>query len=117
MSILVVDDSRVMLAMLTAILQSVGFSDVIAVDSVGTAFDHLGLRSPDDARTANPAAEVDLILMDLIMPDMDGVDAIRRIKAAPALHDIPIIAVTARDETEDLRIAFEAGAVDYITSR
>jgi diguanylate cyclase (GGDEF)-like protein len=115
MRILVVDDSRVMLAMLTAILQSVGYTDVIAADSVARAWEHLGLSEAVGAAPAQPPAPVDLVLMDLIMPEMDGLVAIQRIKAEPALRDIPVIAVTARAETKDLQEAFEAGAVDYIT--
>ena len=57
---------------------------------------------------------VDLILMDVVMPDLDGIDATRLIKADPRLRDIPIIIVSVRDEAASLERAFEAGAMDYL---
>lgn len=59
--------------------------------------------------------KVDLILMDISMPGLNGIEACHRIKAVEPLHDIPIIMVTAGNEAEDLRAAFAAGAIDYIT--
>jgi diguanylate cyclase (GGDEF)-like protein len=53
--------------------------------------------------------------MDLTMPEIDGITAIRHIRAVPALRDIPIIVVTGRVEPENLKKAFDAGAMDYIT--
>jgi DNA-binding response OmpR family regulator len=53
--------------------------------------------------------------MDISMPDVDGIEACRRIKAQPSWQDIPVIMVTASTETEDLQAAFAAGALDYIT--
>jgi DNA-binding response OmpR family regulator len=58
--------------------------------------------------------EIDLIVMDVKMPEIDGIEACRRIKAVEALRDIPIIMMTARREPETLRSAFDAGATDYI---
>jgi class 3 adenylate cyclase len=52
--------------------------------------------------------------MDIRMPGMDGIAACRRIKAVPQLHDIPIIMVTSSDDTGDLQLAFDAGAMDYL---
>ncbi len=62
-----------------------------------------------------PAEAVDLILMDLVMPEMDGAEACRRIKSVERLRDIPIIMVTAKTEPVDLQVAFSSGAMDYIT--
>ena len=64
---------------------------------------------------ASSDAGVDLILMDLTMPEMDGIDACRRIKSDPRFQDIPIIVVTAQDELNHLEDAFAAGATDFIT--
>src|SRR5207245_2079517 len=58
---------------------------------------------------------IDLILMDIMMSDMDGIRACQRIKAVERLREIPIIMVTGRTDSEDLRAAFAAGAMDYIT--
>ena len=57
---------------------------------------------------------VDLILMDVLMPDIDGVTACRRIKQRAHLHDIPIIMVTSQNDLNNLKEAFSAGAMDYI---
>ena len=60
------------------------------------------------------AIEIDLIVMDVRMPEIDGIEACRCIKAVEALHDIPIIMITARSQQEALRAAFDAVATDYI---
>ncbi len=57
----------------------------------------------------------DLILLDIMMPDMDGFEVCTRFKQAPETKDIPIIFLTAKGEKEDLVKGFELGAVDYIT--
>jgi CheY-like chemotaxis protein len=57
----------------------------------------------------------DLVLMDIMMPEMDGFEACRRIKEIPALKEIPIILLTAKTETDDIVRGFEMGAVDYLT--
>ena len=57
----------------------------------------------------------DLILLDIMMPGMDGYEVCRRLKADEQALDIPIIFVTAKTEVEDETLGFELGAVDYIT--
>ena len=57
----------------------------------------------------------DMILLDIMMPDMDGYEVCRRLKADPATASIPVIFVTAKDQTEDEKMGLELGAVDYIT--
>jgi phosphoserine phosphatase RsbU/P len=57
----------------------------------------------------------DLILLDIMMPGMDGYEVCRRLKADERVRDIPIIFVTAKTEVEDETLGFELGAVDYIT--
>jgi len=108
MTILIVDDTASQRFLLTAILKSVGYTDVIAVDGAHAAFDYLGIGG-------TPNGAVDLILMDISMPAIDGIAACRRVKAEPALTDVPIIMVTASSEPEDLQLAFDAGAIDYLT--
>ena len=56
----------------------------------------------------------DCILMDIMMPEMDGIEATKRIKLIPVCHDIPVLMVTAKQEMDSLEEAFDAGAVDYI---
>jgi len=109
MSILVVDDSRTQLFLLTSILAAGGYAEVITSRSAQEAFGYLGnLQAQADE------CKVDLVLMDLDMPDIDGLQATRQIKAVESLHDIPIIVITASAEIGALRSAFEAGAMDYI---
>jgi CheY-like chemotaxis protein len=62
-----------------------------------------------------PPNQIDLILMDVLMPELDGVEACRQIKSRPHLCDIPIIMVTAKSDLSNLQAAFAAGANDYIT--
>jgi diguanylate cyclase (GGDEF)-like protein len=66
----------------------------------------------------NPASvstDIDLILMDIVMPEMDGIEACRLIKSFEYLRDIPVIMVTATMQMKELQMAFAAGAIDYIT--
>lgn len=70
-----------------------------------------GAKALKLAATAPPP---DLILLDLMMPEMDGYEVLRRLKADPATADIPVIFLTARAEVEDERMGLSLGAVDYI---
>jgi len=102
MTILIVDDSPAQRLSLVAILKAAGFHHIYTGDDASDCFDLLNRQA------------VDLILMDVSMPGINGIEACRRIKSQPTLHDIPIIMVTASVEVSDLEAAFEAGATDYI---
>lgn len=110
MSILVVDDSPDALLLLESILKRAGYTEVSLAESPAEAFERLGKDDP-----AGGGRGVDLILMDIMMPEMDGIEACRQIKATEHLQEIPIIMVTARTDPDDLQTAFATGAVDYIT--
>ncbi|MEA3513338.1 MAG: hybrid sensor histidine kinase/response regulator [Campylobacterota bacterium] len=59
--------------------------------------------------------DVDLILLDIMMPEMDGFEVCQKIKENPKTNKIPIIFLSAKNQFEDIKIGFELGAVDYIT--
>ncbi|MBV6342576.1 response regulator [Candidatus Magnetobacterium casense] len=66
-------------------------------------------------KIANSDSPPDLILLDIMMPEMDGYEVLRRLKTSPATGDIPVIFLTAKAEVEDERLGLSLGAVDYIT--
>ena len=109
-NILVVDDTPKMLLLMEAYLRGFGYSCVSTVPSGMAAFEFLAkdLDSLSDQST-------DLILMDVNMPGVDGIEACRRIKADVNFAEVQIIMVSAATDTEHLVGAFEAGAMDYIT--
>ena len=110
MRTLVVDHAPDIRELIQAILATDGQTEVLTSESLHDAFRHLAIVDHESGNAA-----IDLILMDIMMPDMDGISACRRIKAVERLRDIPIIMVTGRTDSEDLQTAFAAGAIDYIT--
>src|SRR6266852_2013498 len=110
MRTLVIDNSPDMRELIRTILTTKGQTEVLTAESARDAFRHLAIEDHESGDAA-----IDLILMDIIMSDMDGIRACRRIKAVERLRDIPIIMVTGRTDSEGLQTAFAAGAMDYIT--
>jgi len=108
-AILIVDDSLSSRRLNKVLLESGGFTDILFAQSATEAFKVL------DERCENGRQAVDLILMDIVMPDVDGIEACYMIKQNKDTLDIPIIMVTSKTEKEELQLAFAAGAVDYIT--
>ena len=100
--ILIVDDIPDNLNLLCQTLESEGYS-IIAAPSGEIALQIVARTQPD------------LILLDIMMPGMDGFETCRRLKADERLMDIPVIFITARDETESVIEGFQLGGVDYIT--
>jgi CheY-like chemotaxis protein/signal transduction histidine kinase/CHASE3 domain sensor protein len=101
--VLLVDDDMRNVFALSATLQEHGLDIVVAGDG----------REGLDRLAENP--DVDLILMDIMMPEMDGYEAMRRIRSDKAMTDLPIIALTAKAMKEDREKCMAAGASDYIT--
>ncbi len=109
MDILIVDDSEDQLLVLKSILSEKGYKKIHLVKSADQAFETLGLKN------SYKKEHIDLILMDINMPDIDGIEACKVIKKDKKLKDIPIIMITAHREENHLQSAFEVGAIDYIT--
>jgi len=78
-------------------------------------FDVVTAMSGREALTICERAECDLVLLDVMMPDMDGFDVCRRLKSNPATHHIPVVMVTALDQPSDKVRGLEAGADDFLT--
>jgi DNA-binding response OmpR family regulator/DNA-binding CsgD family transcriptional regulator len=100
--VLVVDDSPDTLAMLTAALEQIGALVLIATDG-------------ERAMTTVTRIVPDIILLDAVMPNMDGFETCRRLKRLPALADVPVIFMTGLRETDRIIEGLEAGGVDYVT--
>ncbi|MFT3719627.1 response regulator [Pseudorhodoferax sp.] len=101
-TVLVVDDTPDNLSLMSALLK-----------------DHYKVKVANHAepglRIANAEPPPDLILLDIMMPGIDGYEVCRRLKAEPRTRDIPVIFLTARSEVEDETHGLELGAADYIT--
>jgi two-component system cell cycle response regulator len=78
-------------------------------------FDVVTALSGQDALSLCERAECDIVLLDVMMPDMDGFEVCRRIKASPSTHHLPVIMVTALDQASDRVRGLEAGADDFLT--
>lgn len=100
--ILLVEDNEMNRDMLTRRLQRRGFEVRVAVDGLG------GVQATLDGKP-------DLVLMDMSLPDIDGMEATRRIRAEPAAAGIPILALTAHALKGDEEKARAAGCDDYDT--
>jgi putative two-component system response regulator len=99
--ILIVDDSTANLAVMSQLLE----------------FDYkvkVAVNGEKALKIASAERRPDLVLLDIMMPGMDGYEVCRRLKADPLTRDIPVLFLTSQDELEDERRGFEVGAVDYI---
>jgi len=107
--VLVVDDCEDTRRGLQRLLQAHGYDQVVTVADGQKALDFLNVDDP----TRAPA--VDVMLTDLDMPGLDGIDVCKQVKAAPHLRDIAVLILTGITDEATLERAFEAGACDYIT--
>jgi CheY-like chemotaxis protein/DNA-binding CsgD family transcriptional regulator len=100
--VLIVDDVPDNLAVLHDALDEAGYTVLVATD---------GVSALQRAAQADP----DIVLLDAVMPGMDGFEVARRLKASPETAHIPIVFMTGLTETEHVLAAFTAGGVDYVT--
>ena len=111
MRILITDDSEDSRDITEAALLSAGYRDVATASSAAEAFTLLEMGGD----TATENATVDIILLDIVMPEIDGIEACARIRNDLRYADMPIIMVTSLADMDSLGNAFVAGASDYIT--
>ncbi len=100
--ILLVDDDAGIRMLISKFLEREGFEVIMAED---------GLKGVDKAKANHP----DLIILDVVMPRMDGLTAARLIKFYKPLQDVPIIFLTAKDADKDIELAQAVNAEVYIT--
>ena len=100
--VLIIEDERALIEVLTYNLQREGYDTIVAHDG------QEGLRK---AQTVLP----DLIILDLMLPILGGLDVCRELRAGERTRDIPIIILTAKDEESDQLVGFSMGADDYVT--
>jgi diguanylate cyclase (GGDEF)-like protein len=101
--ILIVDDVMNNIRLLDKMFEGIGYK---------TVFANSGKQALEIIE--NQTTPIDLILLDLMMPEMDGIEVCTILKANPMYQDIPIIFITADDRTESFVTAFKTGAIDYI---
>jgi two-component system, OmpR family, phosphate regulon response regulator PhoB len=101
-SVLVVDDERDLLTSVDFNLRAAGFETFLATTGE-QALSQIRRRIPD------------LVLLDLMLPDMSGTEVCRRIKSDPRTRHVPVMMLTAKGEEVDRVVGFEIGADDYVT--
>ncbi len=101
-SLLIIDDNPTNLGVVVNYLEEYGFEIMVARNG------YIGLKR---AKYAQP----DIILLDVMMPGIDGFETCRRLKADDSTYNIPVVFMTALSSTEDKVKGFEVGAVDYVT--
>ncbi len=101
-TVLVVDDAIDTVRMLNDLLEDAGMTALVALEG-------------NQALTITANITPDIILLDAIMPHMDGFETCRRLKRNPKLVDVPVIFMTGLSDTEHVLSGFAAGGVDYVT--
>ncbi|MEK4028451.1 fused response regulator/phosphatase [Pseudobacillus sp. FSL P4-0506] len=110
MSILIVDDNKVNLFVIEKILKNAGYENCVSLSSAQQLFNYI----EKNEQHANKVS-IDLILLDIMMPEIDGIEACRRLQQDDCLKDIPVIFITALEDSNKLADALDAGGMDYIT--
>jgi len=85
----------------------------LALESVG-GFTVQTCTSGSEALERAPGFKPDLVLLDVLMPDMDGIEILAKLRAIPPLREVPVIFMTAKAETLDLSVYLRLGALDVI---
>lgn len=107
--ILIVEDLEEVRELLAAQLNACGYGPIIKAGSAEEALATLDVERPDGEE-----CPIDIVLMDIMLPEMDGITATCLIKENPRLADVPVIMVSSLEDEETLNQAFIAGAFDYV---
>ncbi len=100
--VLIVDDDRTNLKILTKIVQSQGYETETA-------------SGGNEALSILESLTPDLILLDIMMPDVNGIEVCKQLQQDDRLSEIPVIMVTGDTDVETLKKSFEAGATDFVS--
>src|SRR4051794_34529777 len=111
MKIAIVDDNETNLMIIEKILHKAGYNRLVLLSSAKELYQYLQLDAPNHNQ---PEVSLDLILMDLMMPEIDGMEACRTIHSNERFYDLPIIFVTAVGDSNTMAEAMDAGALDYV---
>lgn len=87
----------------------------IIAEALGDSYELRFATAGEKAIEMVESGAIDLVLLDIVMPEMDGLEVCRRLKESESTSPVPVIFVTAREEVQDEAKGFEAGGVDYIT--
>lgn len=110
MSILIVDDNPMNVIVVREMLKKAGYDQIVTASSANEMFQLL-----EASLTPPSSVTYDLILLDMMMPGIDGIEACRLIQQSERLRDIPVIMVTAVGDSLKLAEALDAGASDFVT--
>jgi len=110
MSILIVDDSELSRQFIADLLTESGYGDLICCGSAEDAFERICALDWHEG-----CPEVDLVLMDIRLPGMNGIRACKALREIEPFRDVPVIIISGAEHLEGLEAAFAAGAMDYIT--
>ena len=101
-TVLVVDDDPVIVRLLQVNFEMEGYDVLTAGD---------GAEAIDQVRAGNP----DVVVCDIMMPKLNGLEVVERLQADEATADIPVILLSAKAQTSEIERGLEAGAADYVT--
>ncbi|PJZ54853.1 diguanylate cyclase domain-containing protein [Leptospira adleri] len=108
-SILILDDAQENCMLMQGILRRSGYKDTLTSQSPDEVVEWLSLKSSEP-----PKKVFSLILLDILLPGITGIEILRLIREKPELKDIPVIMITALKESNVLQEAFDTGAIDYV---
>ncbi|WP_150273495.1 SpoIIE family protein phosphatase [Paenibacillus tepidiphilus] len=114
MRILIVDDNPTNVIIIREILKKENYRNFVTASSAKEMLKLLGIGTEEQGKRPSHI-DIDLILLDMMMPEMDGIEACRIVQQHEHLRDIPIIMVTAVGDSKKLAEALDAGASDYVT--